>query len=614
MFKNETLVKWMVCSLLGIGNMAFAQSSTPSSSNDGWTRAIENSRGSVNTCPNAYAKRLEGVDKDRREHVKKKFEELGSAYNQASDPYIKYLDDSYKAIKAEEKTCNDFHGGGNFCPLGAEKTFNEKVIDFAGSCKNMPGISREGESGNIACGYAVARCDCTTLPAGTTAYNALQCSSGPAPVSSSNVPPGGYNLDAAKREFEHCPMFAAADIKDVEKQIREAQKELREAEKRIPEIEQALADAESQGREKEQDANQKMADAAKQWQQQRNDAVKQQREAGKQIAAQVLQKQEAITRNDEARDGLTLNRQKAELERQAAVSKLEDNCHQQALGQTEQAQAKRILNANRGGFNQTLRYYGLTDRTEWQKVAAEFHRRCMRSSVTRNAIKNINRLYEQSLKEAGSGERNLDKRREQLVREMNQLQSSQGCNLGGTGMNEGGVSTETQACQAMRTAKEEMARVDADYRIQQGLNRQALSNAKADTFRRRSAKGRELMQAQSIAQEERARLTNLQEYLRLKQQYAKGAASDSKAADDTRGKHMAMVGAATSLVGCFLPDACQESDSCRQAANYLNLIGRKFDYTKARTPRPSPSASGTDLTPAQPGSRQESGSGIRERE
>ncbi len=613
MFKNETLVKWIVCSWIAIAGISAV--GAESGETNALASLLTNSRGSATDCSRAYQGSIERAERELSEFAKKYRETHNRPVNR-EDPMYKDLLKDLAEVEARLKTCIELSSGsGNFCPAGAVTNFAKRVDEFAGACKNMPNISKEGASGNIACGYAVARCDCRFLAPGLKAYSQLECSNGPSPVSSGASNAGEYDLAAAEREFAFCPMVAASDIKEIEKQIREAQKELREAERRTPELEQAKAEIESQGREKVQQARQQQADAAKQWQQQRQDALRQQREAGKNIAAQVLQKQEAITRNDEARDGLTTNRQKAELERQAALSKLEDNCHQQALGQVEQTQAKRLLNANRGGFNKTLSYVGLTDRDEWQAMANEYHRRCMRSGITRNAIKNINRLYEQALKEANAGERNLDKRRTQLVNEMNQLQNAQGCSLGGTGMSESGVSTETQACQALRTAKEEMAKVDADYRIQHSLHRQAERNAESDMERRKASKQKEIDQAESIASQERSRLRNLMAYLDLKRRHAKGGSGDSKDASETMAKHGALVGSATSLAGCFSQQECEKNKTCRQAAAYLNLIGQDFKYGDD-TSSPGPSgSSGTNVTPASAplnGTRQDTGGAMRD--
>lgn len=605
MFKNETLVKWFVCSLLVL---IFTSDSLLAANG-----------------PDRYRSR----DRDRETSLD------GSIWDDMC---------STAELRSQNKTTcdnliNKAEGGStaDMCKT-AVPDFQKARDEFRSSCKGLP---TKSISGNIACGWHIAQCDCPSISYATEpdAYQKLECASAQTSSSSSrsqrDIELGLLDNEASRAKYGHCALAAATDKEKLEKEIREAQKELREAQKKIPELEQSIADAQSQMREKMQQAKQQMADAAKERAQQRADYIKQQREQMKTIAQQVTSLQEQITRNEESRSQITLSRQDAELARQDAVSQIEATCHTQAIStvttmQQERLQLAKARDFNRGNFNQMLRNVGISDRTAWQRVAKEHYLRCMQSAVTRSAIKSANKKYQVVLNKADQSERDLDKRRKSLEVQVRQLQNPEQCQSrtdlisllfsfafppawGNDGMNANGTTTESQACQAIRQRNEDIARAEADYRIKQQLNAENYATAQRDGAQRISSKARELAEANNVIREERDRLNNLRKALDLKRQFSQGGSMDSKEAGEARDKHQKMVTASYNVLICFNKAKCSSNAACKDARDYLyETLGRRnLQYKDSRSIDPEPVPRSPSPSAPENRDRQGTGTGTR---
>lgn len=601
MFKNETLVKMALVTGLALISLESYGADNSSRSCHGPGSPYETLREARQQL------RAAGANAPNRQ-------ELLDAVNEAQDDF-----------NSCTGTAGSGGGSAETCKTAATD-FNKARTAFHNSCKGLP---TKSISGNISCGWHVARCNCPSTNPESEEYQKLECATAQAAVASgSNVPSATASLlglrdnAAARAQYGHCALAAATDLEKLEKEIREAQKEVRDAEKRIPELEAGVADARTARDEKLVQARQKLVDAEKQRAQQRADYIKQQREQMKNIAAQVTQLQSQITTQEEAISRIALESQKdGELARMEAVNAVEARCHDQAIATVAADQAKKMANPNAGGFNKMLEQTGMSSRQAWQKVATVHYNRCMQSKIVRSQIKRINDRYNGLIDKARDGERNATRRIRALETQVRQLQNNNGCSgagvggVGGTGVEQNGSTSESQACQAFRTMQEDIRRADADHAA--AINQ---ANVEAATARQSGdakilSKGRELADARRTVREERLRLENLREALNLKRQFGEGASLDAKEAGEARAKHQEMVLAAYTIISCTNQSRCGSINACKDARNYLTgTLGRNdltYKDSTARDAAPTPRAT---PEPGQQHERNDNGNGTRERE
>ncbi len=586
MFKNETLVKWFVCSLIVVSQVSWAQSAPPATS--------------APSSP-SYPPQSSGGDRcwSVEQSLAKAEDELAAAEGRSApqaqiDRLKKLIEDRTKRHK---KVCIDSSNQQFGCP-NAQSNFSNAMNQFASSCRGLP--SDASIAGNIACGHSVARCECPGQPAGSVAHSKLQCGSDSATTVPAINSDGTRNITAASAKFSVCALAAATDIDKIEKEVRELQKEVRELDKRTPELQQSIDEAQSQMREKVQQADQQMADALKQWQQQKSEIVKRQRQSARQAAEKARTIQDSIIQIDNELSESRSSRKDAENARTEQADRIKGDCHKEAITkvnamQLQRLEAERGRSYNRGGFNQMLRNVGLTDRKMWQVKAKEYHQDCMQSDLVRDAIKNTNKRYYALLDRANEKDNTIRARRKAAVEQVLKIQN--GCNMTGNGFSASGEILDAETCQAVRESLEDGAKADADYQVQQRLNETNKANAQNDGRARIQAKRNELRKATQLVDEERTRLNNLRRFLALKQEKAPGGNIDAKDASDINGKHGSMVGFASELVQCHSPSKCAENAACKKAAEYLIAIGRPTMYASESADSDSSTGATTTLPP-----------------
>lgn len=511
---------------------------------------------------------------------------------------LQYRRNEVAELKARYNTCIGSGESGS-CNQAPSNFENAKGA-FVGACRALPTAANPNDhsanpASNIGCGWNLARCSCQGMKPGDPSYTNLNCGG----VDSTLGPAPTGNGVRDTRYLPICTISASTDLEKLEKDIREQQNQLREMQRRKPELEQQQAEALSQGDEKMQQAREKAAEAAKQRAQQRAEAVKQQREAMKTVAREITNIQQQISSLDEASTQQNGKRTDAEIARQDAINNIEGTCHKQAVeqvsGEQQQAAARAATGTySRGGFNQMLRNTGISDRSQWQRVALKYYKQCMQSQITRNSIKAANKVYEAKLESLNAGSRDLDKRKAALQAQILQLQNNNGCSGAGTGVNANGSSTDSQACQAVRQLAEDIEKSEADFRSQMMLAAQQENNARKDMDRKAGVKRKELIKLTQDIQGEETRLRNLRNLLAAKQAHASGS-MDAKDAADVWSKYGSMMGAADSLIGCKTETQCNENASCRAAAAFKKLIGQSVNYY---IPPPSTSVTSHSSGPA----------------
>ncbi len=549
MFKFETLVKWVVCSLVLVSFSVIA------------------------------ADRDDDDDRrSRKSEVKERLEGAKAYKAECGTPDLrkKNGEEYCNMIKSVIYDGRDVGGCDS-----AKKDYMAAEGEFRSSC--LGGIPTSGPAGNIACGYAIERCKCSGMSTSDPQYAKLNCNEAPTEVGGS-TPIGHYDIPAAKRLFKFCPDYAAADLKELEKEFREAKKDLRELEKKRPELLRKIQQAKEQGLEKMNQAKKAMAEAAKQRREKITEAKRQHRQAQNQLMDRLAQLQEELLKNDEGRTEVALSRHEAKIVRDQDITAVRMNCHATATAQVTKLQAERLelernRSYNRGGFTAMLKEIGVSDREAWQKVAKKYYDWCLQSTPTRESIKAANQKYKQTLKRADESERKIDNRRKEILAQMNRIKNNQACNTAASGTSPTGESAETELCQAFREAMETGKQAEADYQIDvenargeyiAGMNSAAASEAISQ---------QELQMLTNEIAEEKARLDNLREYLALKKQNAPGGSMEGKDVQEARVKHGLMVGKAKALFACNTRDECSADGVCRQAWNYVEkVIGHEVSF------------------------------------
>ncbi len=558
MFKNETLVKLVVCTLLALPVNVWGQ--TPPAPVTPPAAPIVNFPSTPANCSAESAQVIR--DRDAFQAY-----DAGASGNTQTrkDELKKNWDDA----QAELTRCRQSSTAGG-C-TNAPSEYDKAKTEFRTSCRSLPQTGGN-IGGNIACGWNIERCQCRGLSAGGVKYEALKCEDAPSgPFTPSS--PG----EKDGRHLPTCNIAAASDLDKLEKEVRDAQKELRELERKIPELDQQIADAQSQMNEKIQQAEQQGVDAQKARIQQRADAVKAQREAIRTAAQEVVQLRQQISTLEEERIQLGSSRQRAELERQKGQAAVRNNCHAQAIKDVgaKQAEALALQQGrayNRGSFNQMLRNVGVSSRTQWQRLAAELYKQCMQSAPTRDAVKMINQEYNAVLDQANGKERSLGERRRAIEVQIAQVEGGV-CNpAGGSGVSPTGTATESRSCQAVRQFSEDVAKAEAEYINQQRANAKAENRARSDGAARLAAKTKERNLAERTLFEERQRLRNLRNFLALKQQHAPGN-MDGRDMENALAKHAGLIDKSRFLIHCAVQDNKNCEGPCAEAFEYMRAIG-----------------------------------------
>ncbi|NJL25832.1 MAG: hypothetical protein HC902_12090, partial [Calothrix sp. SM1_5_4] len=537
MIRIKTLVNSVVLLQLALGPATLA-------------RAEDKNKGGIDhQCSMLYSKDS-NLDKNSQE------------YKDLAEDCKKYRNKSLNTMSSE---CDE-----------EKKAFTKAASEFIGACNTAGITNKTNPNGNIGCAMALQQCGCRFKNPPPD----LQCDSidsGGDDDDSQNAPAaqiGGLkDLKAAEREFNYCPALAGKDLKDYEQKLKESQEKVKELEKKLPELQQAANEAMSQAEEKMQEIKKQNGEAAKEYTRAIRDAKRSHEAAVKALNDQIAQLQNQIASTDESIDQVELSKSDAELKKNETKKQIELNCHASASAQVAKLQAEQLElhkanRLNRGGFNSLLKNVGLSDREAWQRVANKYYRYCVESRPTLDSKDSANKMYESALVQADKTRNNLIKRKASIQKQILQIKDNKACGQGGS---------ETQMCQAVRQAAEDMRQVGVEYEQKKQELAEAYQKAQVDGARNYQNKAQEAMLVQKNLAEERLRLQNLERFLALKNKMAGNTETDAKSFQEANSKHSTLNGAAVAYVVCKSQihesdrpneDKCAKDSTCVQARSY----------------------------------------------
>ncbi|MGE4132692.1 MAG: hypothetical protein AB7F86_13695 [Bdellovibrionales bacterium] len=590
MFKNETLVKLGICTLLAgplsLNDFANAETSKTTGSN---TRVELNQE--TNHCtPEGHKIVLGKIEKYRaalrlaeRDLAKEK------AKTSPDATIVKNLEEKKSYAQQDyDDALADGAATGCYNPdrvrTGVCEKERDKLRDTKAeaneACGAVPNPQKfsssveERENNIVSCGPAIEECGCSGAAASRPA-----CRNRGRSGSQSD---GLINTTHEGQRMAMCPVIATEDTDKYEKEASEIRNRLRELQRKIPELQKAAQEVESAADDKIDNIAQEQTNSINEYENQVKEAQRAHEEAQNQLGQQILSLQDEILKNEEGRGEIRRGRIEAEAALIKAKRDIRGNCHVQAITKVNAMVAQRMSEAgsnsyNRGGFNRVLQLTGLTDRQRWQQKAKEEYDECVRDAIAVNNMKNAEIDYDKQLKQADVQELAIDKRRWAILERIKKIRSGGACGSQQGGTKDNGESGLDSLCTAQRRMVDDANRARrAAERKMAGL---AAKKKSADLakIKRTGSANQTIAQAQfDIAQEE-ARLKNLEEFLDLKRRHSQGIKNEAGAFAKARGKYFAAKNAAVDLLRCQTRGGSDKysncTGDCETAALFLKAWG-----------------------------------------
>lgn len=439
---------------------------------------------------------------------------------------------------------------------------------FEASCGPLPSGDLSDPPGSISCSFTIARCACIgKKPENQPAY--LKCDAG-----DGEVPSGldAKNIKASK-QFSQCPIIAATDLDKVDTQIDKQKEKVQKLEKEIPELQDKANKVISNTNEKLTNMRTKALEAQTKYAEDIEKLSNSKDEAEKAISDQVVAAQAEILKNQDALAQVGVEKLKGKMELKQTKIKIELNCHASASAQVAKMQGDALVSIqagtyNRGGFTSLMRNVGVSDRAQWQKVAQKYYNWCLESKPTMDSKDGANDVYSVLVAQSNKSENSIRERITQLQQQQLTLRDNNAC-----GAIAGGP--ETQLCKNVRKATDAANRLGAALQSkQQAAAQEAAQLQQQGTNEYNALKQQAANKSQEI-KDEKTRLKSLEDLYALKNEKGNGASVTQKDYSEARAKYSALAGDADKMVTTCSKAGETCGPDCQRGLQFLNSIQGK---------------------------------------
>lgn len=467
---------------------------------------------------------------------------------------------------------------------------------LSGACLTLGG-GNSGEPGWPLCTKAIVQCDVcpseseemsdrrSELSCQDTALEEEEYASEETPDAAFGL----RNLMTGKQLLKYCPGKLGSEQKELEKQMNEAQKETRRLESELPKKQAEYAALVAKGEEDMLSSQEKMTSAQSEIDNQMLELQNSQDDAIKGITEQIRQSEEQIRRVDDSIRQVELSKVDVQNSYDEQIKQIHLNCHASAVQSTSKLQQDRLqleraklssgASFNSKSFHSMMRNIGVTNRTQWQRVADKYYNWCLQSKATKDSEGSALRARDSALAKAQEAIAKLERDKESLRQQITTMKDRGGCGQPGQ--------QASDMCRAIQKFQRQAESYSRQYNTKMNQANSEMATKQRANATEQQAKMAEATLIQQQLAEERTRLTNLKEYLELAYQAGGGMTSgEAKNYVEARNKFGEFVAAASIYTSCRSQSECGADTMCSQAAEFLNNYGAPPSYSDSASDKP----------------------------
>ncbi|MAV90949.1 MAG: hypothetical protein CL676_05970 [Bdellovibrionaceae bacterium] len=369
-----------------------------------------------------------------------------------------------------------------------------------------------------------------------------------------------YDTEAMKAELEICPAIGAKGLKEMKQELKDAKEEVDKNQEKVDSAKENAQTAQSSASESGLEKQQALQELAKTCRDTKKEIERGLQDAEKEIYNQVQQVYSQVLSVNEQIADAERTKMEASLKYTEAKTKIELDCHQQALtkvNERRQAILAKVAEGtyNVGSLNSMIGSAGKKSRRADQEFAFQEYKYCLQSGVAKKQLS----AAKEAVKMAEAA---ADQRKSSLVQQRAQLQQQMG------------MLQNNEVAQLRQRAQEDLAAANQDCAQGQQMAMMQMMQAQMQGAKGAQGSQKELKKAELKLKESEDNYKNIRDAVRLKSQAA-GGASSGKDFSEVFANLAEYEGKAASFVGaCCIGDKAKGFErDCANTKSFLSGSG-----------------------------------------